>query len=160
METQIVNPVKEKKKYNYKVKTGRKPKYDFADEKFLGNVERLGGLGFLLEQIAHILEIHPQTLTDWRRSHKEFDLAIKRGVDKANGKVVSCIFKNATDNMNLGAQIFWLKNKMGWRDDDSQQQLKFTNININFTNVSDSKPELEIIGQTTRSNGHHFASRN
>lgn len=94
-------------------RTGRPPKYR---KEMIDQVEKLGGLGLNFEEIANVLGINSGTFIRYRKKHPEFSQALKMGVDKANTKVISSLFNNATIKDNLGAQIFWLKNRKGWKD--------------------------------------------
>lgn len=79
--------------------------------------EILCGFGFELQQIANILGVSPGTISRWQTKYPDFHTAIKRGTDKANTKVIQGLFRMATEQNNLGAAIFWLKNRAGWKDD-------------------------------------------
>lgn len=47
---------------------------------------------------------------------KSFAEELKTGSIKANVKVVGAMFKNATEKLNVVSQIYWTKNRMGWRE--------------------------------------------
>ncbi len=47
---------------------------------------------------------------------REFADELARGAPMADAAVVASLYKNATQNQNVVAQIFWLKNRLGWRD--------------------------------------------
>lgn len=125
-------------------KTGRKSKYDTID---LVKLEDLAGKGFIDEELAHLLGIHPATL--YRYKHRsEFSEALKRGKATMDEKVIHALHLNALGGFRVGvkeryrrgqliekhetfakpdviAQIFWLKNrrKEDWRD---RQDFNFT----------------------------------
>lgn len=70
----------------------RPSKYDTID---LNEVERLAGLGFIDVEIAGILNICEKTLNNYKKK-PEFLQSLKKGKDKADEKVVSSLFENAT----------------------------------------------------------------
>lgn len=73
-------------------------------------VEALAGYGIQQEQIAQYLAIDAKTLRKHYR--KELD----GGATKANVMVARALHKNATDNANVAAQIFWMKTRCGWKE--------------------------------------------
>jgi len=118
-------------------KRGRKTLFR---EEIISESERMAGYGLTEEQIANVFRVKPCTLIRWKRKHPEFNEALKRGSAISNeaiinslyhnaigGKIVSLTKKYYKDGMlkeeiesysppNVSAQIFWLKNKAGWRD--------------------------------------------
>jgi hypothetical protein len=75
-------------------------------------VRRLSGMAVPHDDIAAMVEITDITL----RKHYRADL--DRGRAEANLAVTRALFKNATreNNPNVVAQMFWLKNRAGWKD--------------------------------------------
>src|SRR5215472_13542504 len=75
-------------------------------------VRRLSGLAVSHDDIAAMVEISDISL----RKHYRADL--DRGRVEANMKVVHALFQAATraNNPNVVAQMFWLKNRAGWKD--------------------------------------------
>lgn len=55
---------------------------------------------------------------------KYFRAELNGGVTEANAKVAGALFKNATDNNNVAAQIFWLKTRARWKE--TPQEVTFT----------------------------------
>lgn len=47
---------------------------------------------------------------------KHFAKELETGAIKANIKVVGAMFKNATEKLNVVSQIYWTKNRMGWKE--------------------------------------------
>lgn len=92
-----------------KKKMGRPAKFK---DYMLEQAEKLGALGLTYSQICNVLDISHETFARWRRKNPEFDEALRRGRDKADAQVISSLYKNATEKMNLGAQCFWLKNRL------------------------------------------------
>ena len=86
-----------------------------VNDKLLARVESLALTGLTLEQIAHCLDWSIETLYKKKRLSAELAEAIKKGQDKGVATVTNALFQNAR-NGNLGAQIFYLKNRAGWRD--------------------------------------------
>lgn len=79
--------------------------------------------GVSLGEIAKRFRVHVNTVVQWRKSYPEFADALKYGIEEANSFVESALFQNAIAG-NLGAQIFWLKNRMPdrWKDKPLEEQ--------------------------------------
>ena len=92
-----------------KKKAGRPPWN--RDEKVIAEIERMGGIGLTMEQIAYNLRISPATLYAKKRLFNEFSEAIKRGAAKANEVVVNKRFEIAVGG-NVVACIYWTKTRM------------------------------------------------
>ena len=77
--------------------------------------KKLSGLGVNHDDIAKILRISDETL------RKYYADELLMGKVEANSEVASSLFRNATKNENVSAQIFWLKTQARWKeqkDDD------------------------------------------
>ena len=75
------------------------------------NVRGLAGLGMTVDDISRLVGITENTL----RKHYPNEMA--RGRAEANVRVSEALFKAATRaNPNVMAQMFWLKNRAGWKD--------------------------------------------
>lgn len=85
-----------------------------VSEESKAEVRALKSFGITDEDIAKYLGISVDTLTKYYK----YDLAIGR--IKANAEVASKLFKNATENENVTAQIFWLKTRARWRTEDNK----------------------------------------
>lgn len=94
---------------------GRKIELDLAE------VERLAGAGLAEYQIAQALGVSWPTWADRRDTVPEVLEALKRGQTAAIGKVENALYESAVGG-NLGAQVFFLKNRAGerWRDKTEQ----------------------------------------
>src|SRR6187455_2273598 len=68
------------------------------------------GYGIRQEDIAAFLKLHPKTL----RAHYRHELDV--GATAANLAVVQALFRNATKNESVQAQVWWTKARMGWRE--------------------------------------------
>lgn len=68
------------------------------------------GFGVRQEEIATSLEIDKKTL------HKHFRRELDTGMTEANVRVAQALYTNATKNMNVAAQIWWTKTRMGWKE--------------------------------------------
>jgi len=89
-------------------KVGRKPHQHTPE--LARQVMSMSGYGITQADIATVLEIHPKTLRLYYR--RELDT----GAIEANARVAQALFKNATVNENVTAQIWWTKTRMGWRE--------------------------------------------
>lgn len=96
--------------------------------------------GHTEQQIADKLEIHIDTLIEWKKVKREFSEALKAERDSADDMVESSLFKKALAG-DTTACIFWLKNRRvkEWRD---KQDIEHSGqidsvIFMNDTNVKD-----------------------
>lgn len=88
-------------------------------------VEAFAGYGIPEVDIANVLGIDPKTLRKHYR--KELDTAFVH----ANARVAQSLFKQATEERNVAAAIFWLKVRAGWNE-----KLLIDN-RVNFKTVTD-----------------------
>lgn len=70
----------------------------------------LSGLGITQVEIATLLKISIKTL------RKHFRRELDTGATEANARVAQALYSNATKHMHVGAQIWWTKARMGWKD--------------------------------------------
>ena len=73
-------------------------------------VKAMVGYGVVQTDIAAVLGIDPKTL----RLHYKREIAI--AAIEANAAVAQSLFNNATKHMNVSAQIWWTKTRMGWKE--------------------------------------------
>lgn len=73
-------------------------------------VEAFAGYGIPEVDIANVIGIDPKTLRKHYR--KELDTAFVH----ANARVAQSLFKQATEDKNVAAAIFWLKARAGWSE--------------------------------------------
>jgi len=81
-------------------------------------VEEYASLGLTKEQIANCLGISYQTFNEKTKEYQEFSDAVKRGQDKGIAKVAEKLIINVNLG-NVPAQIFYLKARAKWSDNDS-----------------------------------------
>ena len=63
------------------------------------------------------LGISPSTITRRKRDDDQFDRTLKAGKQRGIDKVTNALFEGATgDRPSTSAQIFFLRNRAGWRD--------------------------------------------
>jgi hypothetical protein len=79
-------------------------------EKTRATVKAMSAYGIPQEQVARVLDIHPQTL----RLHYRDELDL--GVIEANAKVAETLFNQAVRDGNTTAAIWWTKSRMGWKE--------------------------------------------
>tara|TARA_Y100001937_G_scaffold2595_1_gene3251 strand:- start:2447 stop:2869 length:423 start_codon:yes stop_codon:yes gene_type:complete len=94
-------------------KTGR-PKIEITPE-LCKKAESLSAQGLTMNQIASVLGIGESTLYEKINDYPEFSESIKRGKDKGIEQITNALFTSAKEG-NLGAMIFFLKNRAGWKD--------------------------------------------
>ena len=73
-------------------------------------VRAMSGYGIPQEDIAILLDVDPKTL------RKHFRRELSRGSVEATAKVAQTLFHMATVEKNVGAAIFWMKARAGWRE--------------------------------------------
>lgn len=103
--------------------------------------ELMAARGLTMTQIADALGMHYDTLNEKKKEFSEFSEAIKRGQAKGIGTITNCLFERAigyshpedkifcnkdgevttVETMkhwapDTTAQIFYLKNRAGWKD--------------------------------------------
>ena len=97
-------------------------------------VVALATFGTDQESIAVYMDMDPKTL----RKHYRRELDISK--IKANMTVAKSLFRNATENENVSAQIFWLKTQARWKEPENTTELrvdeKISNIKIEVVNAS------------------------
>ena len=77
----------------------------------------LAKIGLSEEQIAISLGISASTITRRKRDDEQFDRTLKAGKQAGISAVTNSLFESATaEKPNTSAQIFYLKNRGGWRD--------------------------------------------
>ncbi len=142
-------------------KGGRKGKYhDWITKEGLLKIEGWARDGLTDEQISHNMGIHPSTLYEWQKKYPEISEALKKGKEVIDRQVENALLKRALgyeyeevkqiiekDDKgkdrkriektvkhvvpDVGAQIFWLKNRKPheWRD-KQQVDLDITGVQI------------------------------
>jgi len=77
----------------------------------------LAKIGLSEEQIAVSLGISVSTIARRKRDDDTFGSTLKAGKQAGISAVTNSLFESATaDKPNTSAQIFYLKNRGGWRD--------------------------------------------
>jgi hypothetical protein len=84
------------------------------------------GFGIRQEEIANTLQLDCKTL------RKHFRRELDTGMTVANVQVARALYQNAVQHMNVAAQIWWTKCRMGWKE---AQDLNIggTNTPLNVT---------------------------
>ena len=107
-----------------RIKEGHRVTYN--PEVHPGIIERLAILGRTQKEIAAIIGVAQQTLSDWIQRHDECATAWNFGNDLADAEVMKAHYDLAVGwvddqgrrkGANVTAQIFWLKNRCGWRNE-------------------------------------------
>lgn len=84
-------------------------------EELCKKAESLAAQGLTMEQIALVLGMGESTLYAKKAEYLEFLEAIKEGQAKGVAVITNKLFESGKGG-NLGAQIFYLKNRAGWKD--------------------------------------------
>jgi hypothetical protein len=77
----------------------------------------MAGMGLIQPDIATWLKIGVKTL------RKYFRRELDTGAIEANMRVASALYANATKHNHVGAQIWWTKARMGWKENGGNDQL-------------------------------------
>lgn len=91
-------------------------------------------LGATDKELAVIFETTEQTINAWKKQYPEFLESIKKGKDKADGRVARRLYDKAMDG-DTTAMIFWLKNrrKTNWRE---KQEIEHKGDFVHTVNVN------------------------
>ncbi len=101
-------------------------------------VRALSGLGLPQDDIATHLGIDPKTL------RKHFRTELDLGAIEATAKVAQSLFRMATDGNNVGAAIFWMKARAGWREVNRQEHTGPDGGPIRVQQqIEDTRPPIE-----------------
>lgn len=87
----------------------------------LKEVTNLAARGLTQEQIANALGVSLRTVSDRLANDADFIKAYEQGRAKGIAKVANALFKNAVDENNTAAQIFFLKSRAGWKEVEKQE---------------------------------------
>jgi transcriptional regulator with XRE-family HTH domain len=78
---------------------------------------QLASIGLSEAQIATSMGISESTIARRKRDDDRFDSTLKAGKQAGITEVTNSLFQSATgEKPNTSAQIFFLKNRAGWRD--------------------------------------------
>lgn len=88
---------------------GGMPSHEPTDES-RKQVETMAAMGIRQDAMATILDLDPKTL------RKHYRRELDTGSTKATLKVAQSLFKQAVEQNNTAAQIFWMKARAGWRE--------------------------------------------
>jgi hypothetical protein len=112
-------------------------------------VRVLAGLGMVVDDIARVAGIGETAL------RKYYPKEMAKGRAEANVRVSQALFRSATKRENVIAQMFWLKNRAGWKDlaTPASGEQGATSLRIEFVRA---QPQLEAktIDAAEVGNGH------
>lgn len=123
---------------------GRKSKYHTHIEPYLEHIAQMRRNGGTLEQIAETFGVSHESINQYKNKFPEFNDCLKTNAQIAILAVENALFKNATSG-NLGAQIFYLKNRASrqWRDKQHVFQASTTVARKDWELMSDEELEKE-----------------
>lgn len=91
------------------VDTGGRPQWEPTDEQ-VKQIETMSAMGIPQDDMATIIGVSAKTLR--KHCRKQLD----SGAIKATLKVAQSLFKQATEENNTAAMIFWMKARAGWSE--------------------------------------------
>tara|TARA_R100000406_G_scaffold94402_1_gene86121 strand:- start:67 stop:489 length:423 start_codon:yes stop_codon:yes gene_type:complete len=109
---------------------GRK-KIKLNTPEILEKITELGSQGLTSGQIARSLGVSWDTLDRRRKEYAEIEEAIKKGEALGINKVTNALMQSATNDKNVTAQIFYLKNRDPQRWADRQEH----NFNLDLRGI-------------------------
>jgi transcriptional regulator with XRE-family HTH domain len=127
-----------------KKKTGPKEKYFTHIQPYLEAIAAMRRNGIAQEQIAEKFGISVDTLGRYKQKYSEFADVLKENAEVADMAVENALFQSAIGG-NLGAQVFWLKNRASrkWRDKQHVFQQSTTTVRKDYENMTDEELEKE-----------------
>lgn len=131
-------------------KTRGRPPFEITDE-VIEKAEWYASRGLTKEQIAGCLGISYETLNEKCKAFPDFSDAIRTGIDKGIAHMANLLIKNA-ENGNATAQIFYLKAKGGWKENQGIEHTGKDGAPLQFEthykNASDAMSERfnQILG--------------
>lgn len=102
-------------------------------------VKKLSGIGVPQKDICVIIGISKPTL------HKYYRHELDLGLAEVNAKVATYLFKHVEAG-NLGATIFWLKARAGWREKHDVEVEHSGKLLVGWTNVG-ARPDVKDRGR-------------
>lgn len=109
------------------------------------------GFGLRQDEICTSLLIDKKTL------HKHFRRELDTGMTEANVRVAQALYTNATKNMNVAAQIWWTKTRMGWKDTSVVENKGDNTLHVDFR-WADAPPPVPTIEARPEPNGDEAAT--
>jgi len=127
-----------------KRKVGR-PKFEIT-EAIMKKAEDYAAKGLTIDQIAAVLGISDATIYERQQEYPDFYDALKRGRATGIANVTNALYEKATVDKDLGAQVFYLKNRAGWRDRHEVETTVETKHVIDLTGIdNESLKQLESV---------------
>jgi hypothetical protein len=127
-----------------KRKVGR-PKFEITDD-IMKKAEDYAAKGLTIDQIAAVLGISDATIYERQQEYPDFYDALKRGRATGIANVTNALYEKATVDKDLGAQVFYLKNRAGWRDRHEVETTVETKHVIDLTGIdNESLKQLESV---------------
>lgn len=123
---------------------GRKSKYYSHIQPYLEHIAQMRRNGLTLDQIAETFKVSHESINQYKNKFPEFAEVLKENAELAIAAVENALFKNATSG-NLGAQIFYLKNRASkkWRDKQHVFQQSTTTVRKDYEHMTDEELEKE-----------------
>ena len=117
-----------KKDNKLPIKRGRRV-ISFNTEE-LEKLKHFAGLGLNQSELASVMGISESTLRRRKKDSELFERYMREGQTKAVTDVANALYVNATQENNIQAQIFFLKNRADhlWKD---KQETVHATINLN-----------------------------
>ena len=98
-----------------------KPKIELSDDD-IDKLRRMSGLGMTMEHMSAVLGFSKDTLERRMRENPRVDAAIKKGRAETANEIAQTAYNLAKDG-NVPMTIFWLKTRLGWKEDQGEKQV-------------------------------------
>lgn len=80
-------------------------------------LERLAMIGMQVKRMAYVLDIELRTLNAMIEHDKNAQKALELGRSKCDEAILNTAFELAVSGKNVAMTMFYLKCRMGWRED-------------------------------------------
>lgn len=140
------------------------------DESELERLKHYAGLGLNQQELAEVMGISLSTLRRRKKDSELFEQHMREGRTKAVSDVANALYINATQENNIQAQIFFLKNRAESGQWVDRQETVNASINLNDVisgaktrignyTATERQPKIIDVVDTSSQGGEHLVSK-
>jgi predicted DNA-binding protein (UPF0251 family) len=140
------------------------------DESELERLKHYAGLGLNQQELAEVMGISLSTLRRRKKDSELFEQHMREGRTKAVSDVANALYINATQENNIQAQIFFLKNRAESGQWVDRQETVNASINLNDVisgaktrignyTTTERQPKIIDVVDTSSQGGEHLVSK-